>query len=78
MVRFQFGQRKTKMGNEYGHGPRHYAIDHDRGVHIEDRAGVLVHRYLDEPFWRDAQGNVLPGQEPTPEPTPTPKQRKAK
>jgi len=54
------------------YGKRHYSIDMDRPVHIEDHGGATVHHYLDETFWRDAQGNPIPEAQPLPPPvTPT-------
>lgn len=41
-------------------GKRYYSIDMDRPVHIQDHAGETIHRYLDEPFWRNAQGVPIP------------------
>ena len=45
---------------QQGYGPVRYSIDFDRGVIIEDRRGEVFHKYVDEPFWRDAQGIPVP------------------
>jgi hypothetical protein len=53
--------------HEYGL-KRKYGVDLDRPVHIRDFKGEVLHRYLDETVWRDAQGRVCNPQ-PTQETT---------
>jgi hypothetical protein len=58
--------RKRKELRMTPQGKRFYSIDMDRPCHIRDVKGELLHRYLDETVWRDAQGRVLE-QQPTQE-----------